>query len=61
MNCPKCEISMEEYALESTKIVYRNNDEDTKLRMSNEVFVCPECKMVVGTVRDSKVNNNTNM
>ena len=50
MDCPICEVPMEEYALENTKIVYRNSEDDTKLRVDKYIFVCSKCKRLIGYV-----------
>lgn len=51
MECPKCSCEMEEYAVENPKVVYRDNGEETKVHMDKDIFLCPKCKIVVGTVR----------
>lgn len=48
MDCPICKISMEEYEIETAKIKYRDNGEDTEIRMGGEIYICPNCKAVVG-------------
>lgn len=50
MECPKCGCEMEGYAVENTKIVYRDNGEDTKIRMEKEINICPNCKLLTGSV-----------
>lgn len=52
MTCPICGIPMEEYAIEPTKIVYKDNGEDAKLRIEKNIFVCPECRQLIGRVEE---------
>ena len=50
MDCPICGAPMEEFALANTKIVYEDNGEDTKLRAERKIYLCPECRKLIGTL-----------
>ena len=48
MECPNCNCEMEEYSLKDTKIVYKDNGEETQNCLEKNIYLCPVCKTVIG-------------